>query len=52
MLSSKFSYDTGPFEDVNKLTPAKPFLVKADYNLNNTNKVTFRYNQSEFERPT
>ena len=28
-----------------KKTPAKPFLVKADFNLNPSNKVTFRYNQ-------
>ena len=44
-LSSKFSYDTGGFENVSKLTPGKPFLVRGDYNLNNSNKVSFRYNQ-------
>ena len=40
-----FQYDTGPYENVDKLTPAKPFLVKADYNLNNSNKISFRYSQ-------
>jgi hypothetical protein len=44
-LSANFKYDTGPFENISKKTPAKPFLVKGDYNLNASNKVTFRYNQ-------
>jgi hypothetical protein len=44
-LGSKFSYATGPYQGISKATPAKPFLVKGDYNLNNSNKVTFRYNQ-------
>ena len=44
-LSSKFNYDTGPFDGITKLTPGKPFLVKGDYNINNASKVTFRYNQ-------
>jgi Carboxypeptidase regulatory-like domain len=44
-LSSKFDYQTGPFDGVTRNTPAKPFLVKGDYNLNSNNKVSFRYNQ-------
>ena len=44
-LSTNFKYDTGPFDGITKLTPGKPFLVKGDYNINNANKVTFRYNQ-------
>jgi hypothetical protein len=44
-LSSKFSYDTGPFDGISKLTPGKPFLLKGDYNVNGSNKITFRYNQ-------
>jgi hypothetical protein len=43
-LSSKFTYDTGPYQGISKLTPAKPFLVKGDYNANSSNKITFRYN--------
>ena len=35
----------GPFDNISKATPAKPWLVKGDYNLNTSNKVTFRYNQ-------
>ncbi|HUR34359.1 MAG TPA: carboxypeptidase regulatory-like domain-containing protein [Vicinamibacterales bacterium] len=44
-LSTNFKYETGPFDNLNKNTPAKPFLIKGDYNLNNSNKVTFRYSQ-------
>ncbi|MFN8061882.1 MAG: carboxypeptidase regulatory-like domain-containing protein [Vicinamibacterales bacterium] len=44
-LSSKYGYTTGAFDNISKITPGKPFLVKADYNLNSSNKVTFRYNQ-------
>jgi hypothetical protein len=44
-LSTNFKYDTGPYENISKKTPAKPFLIKGDYNLNPSNRVTFRYNQ-------
>jgi carboxypeptidase family protein len=44
-LSSRFSYETGPFEDIPKNTPGKPWMLKSDYNINSANKVTFRYNQ-------
>lgn len=44
-LSSNFSYDTGSYEGINKDTPGKPFLVKGDYNINPSNKITVRYNQ-------
>jgi hypothetical protein len=50
-LSSKFSYDTGPFDNITSITPGKPFLVKGDYNLNSANKVTFRYNQLNSNTP-
>jgi hypothetical protein len=43
-LSSKFNYDTGPFNNIPKETPAKRFLIRGDYNVNNSNKVSFRYN--------
>src|SRR5439155_25979622 len=49
--SSKFPYDTGPFDNITKKTPGKPFLVKGDYNLNSANKVTFRYNQLNSTTP-
>ncbi len=44
-LKSKYNYDPGPYEPTDKNTPAKPFLMKFDYNLNTSNKVSFRYNQ-------
>ena len=44
-LSTNFQYQTGPFDNITKNTPGKPFLVKGDYNINPSNKVTFRYNQ-------
>lgn len=44
-LSTNFKYDTGPFENINKNTPAKPFLVKLDYNLGKSNKINFRYSR-------
>ena len=43
-LKNNFSYETGPFNDIPKDTPAKRFMVRSDYNLNNNNKVSFRYN--------
>ncbi len=44
-LQSTYSYTTGPYQAIDKKTPAKPFMVKGDYNLNPSNKITFRYNQ-------
>ena len=43
-LSGRYNYETGPFEDIPDETPAKRFLLRSDYNLNNQNKVNFRYN--------
>lgn len=44
-LRNNFNYDTGGFDDLDDTTPAKPFLVKTDYNLGNRNKISFRYSQ-------
>ncbi len=44
-LASNFKYDTGPFDGLNQVTPGKPWIIKANYNINNANKFTFRYNQ-------
>lgn len=44
-LQKNFSYTTGPFDNISRLTPAKPWMIKSDYNVNSSNKVTFRYNQ-------
>jgi len=43
-LSSNFDYDTGPFQEYDHETPARRYLVKADYNLNDRNKISLRYN--------
>jgi len=43
-LKSNFNYDTGPFNEVPDETPVKRFLIRSDYNINNNNKVSFRYN--------
>ena len=51
-LSARFNYDTGPFDNIPKTTPAKPWMLKADYNVNSANKVTFRYNQLASSSPT
>ncbi len=44
-LKSKFSYDTGKYQDYPFATPGRRVLAKFDYNLNNRNKLSFRYNQ-------
>jgi outer membrane receptor protein involved in Fe transport len=43
-LKSKFNYDTGPYQGYDFAVPAKRFLVKSDYNINDKNKLVFRYN--------
>jgi hypothetical protein len=43
-LRTNFRYETGTFEEVPDETPAKRFLLRSDYNLNNANKVSFRFN--------
>jgi hypothetical protein len=43
-LSSRLSYTPGPYEGYDDLTPVKRFLIRSDYNLNNSNKVSVRYN--------
>lgn len=43
-LKSSFNYDTGPFEGIDDQTPVRRFLIRSDYNLSSSNKVSFRYN--------
>lgn len=45
LLQSSFNYETGPFEGYPDLTPAKRYLLRSDFNINNNNKVSFRYTQ-------
>jgi outer membrane receptor protein involved in Fe transport len=50
-LKSNFGYDTGGYQDYPFETPAKRYLAKLDYNLNNRNKISFRYLQLDSETP-
>ena len=44
-LKTNFNYDTGPYQGYNFGTPAHRFLGKLDFNLNDQNKLVFRYNR-------
>jgi outer membrane receptor protein involved in Fe transport len=43
-LQSNFDYETGPFNALDDETPAKRFLLRSDFNINNSSKVSFRFN--------
>ncbi len=43
-LSTNFGYETGPYQDYDHSTEATKFLIKLDYNINDKNKLTLRYN--------
>jgi Carboxypeptidase regulatory-like domain len=44
-LASNFGYQTGGYQGYDHEVPARRYLVKGDYNLNTSNKITFRYTQ-------
>jgi hypothetical protein len=44
-LKSKFDYETGPYQGYDNETLGKKFLIKLDYNINDKNKLSLRYNQ-------
>lgn len=46
-LASNFDYETGPYQGYDFGTPAKRYLAKVDYALNDRNKISLRYNQLE-----
>src|SRR6185436_14327691 len=50
-LKTNCNYDTGPFDGIEKVVPAKPWMLKGDYNLSSANKITFRYNQLDARSP-
>jgi hypothetical protein len=50
-MKKNFNYDPGPYQGYNFQTPAKRGVAKADYNLNNSNKITFRYQQLNSSTP-
>lgn len=43
-MKTNFDYETGPYQDYNFQIPSKRFLGKLDYNLDERNKLSFRYN--------
>jgi hypothetical protein len=43
-LKNSFSYETGPYQGYDHHTDADKFLIKLDYNLNDKNKISLRYN--------
>ncbi|MDP2886485.1 MAG: carboxypeptidase regulatory-like domain-containing protein [Ignavibacteria bacterium] len=48
-LKTNFNYTTGPYQGYDHLTPAKRFIIKFDYNLDQRNKLTLRYNHLDSE---
>jgi hypothetical protein len=43
-LRDNFNYETGPFQGYDHGTPSTRFLLRFDYNLNEHNKLSVRYN--------
>ncbi|MDZ7290879.1 MAG: carboxypeptidase regulatory-like domain-containing protein [candidate division KSB1 bacterium] len=43
-LKTNFGYETGGYQGYDFETPATRFIAKLDYNLNDRNKLTLRYN--------
>ncbi|MEP6783071.1 MAG: TonB-dependent receptor, partial [Acidobacteriota bacterium] len=44
-LKTNFGYDTGSFDPATDNTPQKRGIVRTDFNLNNSNKISFNYVQ-------
>ncbi len=43
-LFTQYGYVTGPYQGYDHETPATKYLIKLDYNLNENNKLSLRYN--------
>jgi hypothetical protein len=43
-LKTNFNYETGPYQGYDHSTPATRFIIKLDYNINDRNKFSVRYN--------
>ncbi|MBU1423251.1 MAG: TonB-dependent receptor, partial [Bacteroidetes bacterium] len=48
-LRDKFGYETGPYQGYDHETPARRFIAKLDYNLDDRNKLSLRYNHLDSE---
>jgi hypothetical protein len=44
-LNNRFNYNPGTYVDLKDPTPAKRYLLRADFNLTDQNKFSVRYNQ-------
>lgn len=44
-LQSQYNYDPGLYENVDRVQQSTKFLVKLDWNINDKNKLSVRYNQ-------
>ena len=42
-MKDKFNYVTGPWEGYSNVNSSKKFLIRADWNINDKNKLTARY---------
>jgi hypothetical protein len=43
-LRNSFDYETGPYQGYDFKTPSRRFIARLDYNLNDHNKLSLRYN--------
>ena len=43
-LKDSLGYETGDYQGYDHATPSKKFIAKLDFNLNNRNKLSLRYN--------
>src|SRR5216117_1641990 len=50
-LRTNFGYETGPYQGYDFRTPSTRFLARLDYNLNDRNKISVRYNLLNSETP-
>ncbi len=44
-LRTTFGYETGAYQNLPSQIPAKRYLARSDFNLTNSNKISFRYTQ-------
>ena len=50
-LTTKFGYNPGTYQGYDFETPGKRYLAKLDFNLDEKNKFTLRYNRLDSETP-
>jgi hypothetical protein len=50
-LKTNFNYVTGPYQNYDFKTPSRRFITRLDYNLNDHNKLSVRYNLLNSETP-